>query len=112
MRPYPLLALAIASEVTGTAALKLSEGFARPLPSAVVVVGYLGAFYLLSLALETLPVGLVYATWSGVGIVGAALLGVVVFEEGIDLAAVVGIALIVAGVVVLNVGSAAYSPGH
>jgi small multidrug resistance pump len=112
MREYLFLGLAILSEITGTAALKLSDGFTRPLPSLVVVVGYLGAFYLLSLTLESLPIGLVYATWSAVGIVGAALLGVVVFDEGIDAAAAVGMALIVAGVAVLNLLSDAYSPAH
>ncbi|WP_327051820.1 DMT family transporter [Halomicrococcus gelatinilyticus] len=112
MREYLFLGLAILSEITGTAALKLSDGFTRPLPSVVVVVGYLGAFYLLSLTLESLPIGLVYATWSAVGIVGAALLGVVVFDEGIDAAAVIGMTLIVAGVAVLNLLSDAYSPAH
>jgi len=110
--PYAYLALAIASEVAGTAALKASDGFTNPLPSAVVVVGYLGAFYLLSLTLEELPVGLVYATWSGAGILAAALLGVVVFEERVDPTGVVGMALIIAGVVVLNGFSGAYAPGH
>jgi len=112
MREYLFLGLAILSEITGTAALKLSDGFTRPLPSVVVVVGYLGAFYLLSLTLESLPIGLVYATWSAVGIVGAALLGVVVFDEGIDAAAAIGMTLIVAGVAVLNLLSDAYSPAH
>ncbi|WP_123536908.1 DMT family transporter [Halosimplex salinum] len=112
MRPYLTLALAIAAEVTGTAALKASDGFAHLLPSAVVVVGYVGSFYLLGLTLEDLPVGLVYATWAGAGIVGTALLGVVVFEERIDVAAVVGMALVVAGVLVLNVLSEAYAPAH
>lgn len=112
MRPYLTLALAIGSEVIGTAALKLSDGFTRPAPSAVVIVGYLGAFYLLSLTLEELPVGLVYATWSGVGIVGAAALGVLVFDEGLDVAAVLGMTLIVAGVAVLNLLSEAYAPAH
>ena len=112
MREYAFLGLAILSEITGTTALKFSDGFTRPFPSVVVVVGYLGAFYLLSLTLETLPIGLVYATWSAVGIVGAALLGVVVFDEGVDAAAIFGMALVVAGVAVLNLFSEAYSPAH
>ncbi len=110
MRSYLYLAVAIASEVTGTAALKVSDGFSAVVPTAVVIVGYLGAFYLLSLTLQDLPVGLVYATWSGVGIVAAALLGVLVFDEHLDAAGVAGMALIVAGVVVLNLVSDTYAP--
>jgi small multidrug resistance pump len=112
MRPTAYLALAIASEVTGTTALKFSDGFTELLPSAVVVVGYLGSFYLLSLALQDLPIGLVYATWSAVGIVGAAAAGTVLFDETLDLAAVVGIGFILVGVVVLNAVSEGYSPAH
>jgi small multidrug resistance pump len=112
MRPVVALALAIVSEVAGTAALKASDGFTDPVAGAVVLVGYGGAFYLLSLALEDLAVGFVYATWSGVGICGAVLVGVVVFDEGVDLAALVGLALIVAGVAVLSGYSTAYSPAH
>jgi len=112
MRAYTYLALAIASEVVGTAALKASDGATRLLPSLVVVVGYLGAFYLLSLALRDLPIGLVYAVWSGVGIVGAAGVGIAVFDEQVDLAGVVGVALIVAGVAVLAGFSSSYSPAH
>jgi small multidrug resistance pump len=106
------LAAAIASEVAGTTALKYADGFTEPLPSAVVVVGYLGAFYLLSLTLRELPVGLVYATWSAVGIVAAAGIGAVLFDESLDAAAVAGLGLRLAGVVVLNVFSEAYAPAH
>lgn len=112
MHPYVYLAAAIAAEVTGTTALKLSEGFSNPVPSAVVVAGYASSFYLLGLVLEELPVGVVYATWAAVGIVATALVGVVVFEETVDVAAVVGIALVVAGVVVLNVVSDASAAAH
>lgn len=112
MHPYLTLALAIAAEVTGTTALKASEGFSNPLPTAVVVVGYVGSFSLLGLALEALPVGLVYATWAGVGIVATALVGVVVFEESLDVAGVAGMALVLAGVAVLNLCSDAYAPAH
>jgi small multidrug resistance pump len=110
MRSYLYLAVAIASEVTGTAALKYSDGFSELVPTAVVVAGYLGAFYLLSLTLQELPVGLVYATWSGIGIVAAALLGVVLFDEPVDAAGIAGMALIVAGVAVLNLVSETYAP--
>lgn len=97
MHPYLLLAGAICSELVGTTALKLSEGFTNPVPSLVVVVGYGLAFYLLSLTLEELPVGAVYATWAALGIVGIAAIGIVVFDESLDLAGAVGILLILVG---------------
>jgi small multidrug resistance pump len=103
MRPYALLAGAILSELLGTTALKLSDGFSRPVPSLGVLVGYGLAFYLVSLTLEELPVGLVYGTWAALGIVGVTAIGVVGFGERLDVPAVVGIALIVAGVYCLNV---------
>jgi len=112
MRPYLALALAIAAEVTGTTALKLSDGFANLVPSVGVVVGYLASFYFLGRVLEELPVGLVYATWAAVGIVGTVAVGLVVFDESLDPAAVAGLVLVIAGVVVLNVFSGAYSPTH
>ncbi|WP_128477574.1 DMT family transporter [Halorussus pelagicus] len=112
MKAYLYLGVAIAAEVTGTAALKFSEGFTNLVPSLVVVAGYIGSFYLLSLTLQELPIGLVYATWSAIGIVAAALLGVFLFDETVDAAGVVGMALIVGGVVVLNVFSEAYNPAH
>ncbi|WP_247005532.1 DMT family transporter [Halorientalis litorea] len=105
MNPYALLGMAIVSEVLGTTALKLSEGFSRPLPSVGVLLGYGAAFYLVSLALEDLPVGLVYGTWAALGIVGIAAIGVVVFDEQLDAAALVGIGLILAGVYCVNVVS-------
>jgi small multidrug resistance pump len=103
MHPYVLLAAAIFSELVGTTSLKLSDGFSRPLPSLVVVLGYGAAFYLLSLTLEELPVGVVYGTWAALGIVGVAAIGVVVFDEPIDLAGVLGLGLIIAGVYCLNI---------
>ena len=105
MNPYLVLAGAIISELFGTTALKLSEGFTRPLPSIGVVIGYGLAFYLVSLTLEDLPIGVVYGTWAALGVVGVAALGVVVFDERPDMAGFVGIAFIVAGVYVLNVVS-------
>lgn len=112
MREYAFLAVAIASEVVGTASLKLTEGFTNLVPSVVVAVGYLCSFYFLSLTLQELPIGLVYATWSAVGIVGAAGIGVLYFDESLDAVGLAGIALIVAGVVLLNLFSDAYSPAH
>ncbi|WP_018259251.1 DMT family transporter [Halomicrobium katesii] len=103
MHPYVLLGGAIVSELVGTTALKLSDGFSRPLPSLGVVVGYGVAFYLVSLTLEELPIGVVYGTWAALGIVGVAAIGVVVFDEPIDPVGIVGILLIVGGVYCVNV---------
>ncbi|WP_254528572.1 DMT family transporter [Natrinema gelatinilyticum] len=105
MNPYAALVGAIVSELFGTTALKLSEGFSRPFASLGVVVGYGAAFYLLSLTLEELPVGVVYATWAALGIVGMASIGVVVFDERLDAAAVAGVGLILAGVYCLTIVS-------
>jgi small multidrug resistance pump len=102
---FVYLVLAIMAEVIATSALKASIGFTRPLPSIIVVVGYGLAFYLLSLVLRTLPVGVAYAIWAGLGIVLVTLVGIVVFGEKPDLPAVLGISLIVAGVVMLQVFS-------
>ncbi|WP_132060774.1 DMT family transporter [Halorussus amylolyticus] len=105
MNPYALLGAAIASELVGTTALKLSAGFSRPVPSLGVVVGYGLAFYLVSLTLEDLPLGIVYGTWAALGIVGVAAIGVVVFGERVDLPGAIGVTLIVVGVYCLNVVS-------
>lgn len=102
---YFYLALAIAAEVIGTSALKAAEGFTRPWPSVVVVVGYGLAFFLLSLVLRSLPVGIAYAIWAGLGIVLVTVAGVVVYGETPDLPAVAGIAMIVGGVVVIQLFS-------
>jgi len=105
MNPYVVLGTAILAEVIGTTSLKLSQGFSRPLPSLGVLVGYGAAFYFLSLALEDLPVGVVYGTWAALGIVAIAAIGVVAFDEPVDIAGLVGLVLIVAGVYCLNVVS-------
>ncbi len=105
MNPYILLAGAILSELIGTTALKLSDGFSQPIPSTGVVLGYGAAFYLLSLTLEELPIGIVYATWAALGIVGVAGIGAVVFDEPVDLAGLLGIGLIIGGVYCVNVVS-------
>ena len=102
MNAWLSLAVAILAEVIGTSALKASEGFSRLLPSVMVVGGYGIAFYFLSLTLKQIPVGIAYAVWSGAGTVLITLIGLLVFRQKIDLAGVVGIALIVAGVLVLN----------
>jgi small multidrug resistance pump len=102
---YLYLALAIAAEVTATTALKSTAGFTRLLPSVVVVLGYCAAFYFLALCLERIAVGIAYAIWAGTGIVLIALLGLLVHGQRLDLPAVVGMGLIVAGVAVINLWS-------
>jgi small multidrug resistance pump len=102
---YLWLAIAIVAEVVGTSALRASEGFTRLVPALVVVAGYGIAFYCLSMTLKSMPVGIVYAIWSGVGIVLITLVAMVLYRQIPDLAAVAGLSLIVAGVVVLNLFS-------
>ncbi|MRN66502.1 SMR family transporter [Brucella sp. 10RB9213] len=102
MPVYAFLAIAIFSEVIGTLSLKASEGFSRVGPSIVVVVAYGLAFYFLSLTLKTIPVGVAYAIWSGIGVTLVALIGWLVFGQKLDLPAIVGMGLIIAGVIVLN----------
>lgn len=97
------LIIAILSEVIGTSALKASDGFTKFWPSIIVVIGYGGAFYFLSLALKVIPMGIAYAIWSGIGIVLISLAGWVVYGQKLDLAALAGMALIIAGVFVLQV---------
>ena len=99
---YLYLFMAILAEVIATSALKSAEGFTKLAPSLVVVVGYGAAFYLLSLVLRHMTVGVTYAIWSGVGIVLVALVGVVVFREIPDTPAIIGMGLIVAGVTVIH----------
>lgn len=103
--PYLYLAIAIVAEVIGTSALKAAEGFTRPLPSLVVIAGYSVAFYFLSLSLKTIPVGIAYAIWSGVGVALITLIGWIVFKQRLDAPALAGLALIVAGVVVIQMFS-------
>jgi small multidrug resistance pump len=102
---YLYLAVAILAEVVATSALKAAEGFTRPLPSLLVVAGYGTAFYFLSLVLRTLPVGVAYAIWSGVGVALIAVIGWVVYRQALDAGAIAGIALIVAGVLVIQLFS-------
>jgi len=104
------LSIAIAAEVIATSALKAADGFTRLGPSLVVIAGYGIAFYFLSLALRGIPVGVAYAVWSGVGIVLISVIGWFAFGQTLDAAAVLGIGLIMAGVIVLNLFSR--SPVH
>jgi small multidrug resistance pump len=102
-----LLCIAIVLEVVATSALKASDGFTRLWPSVLVVTGYGAAFYALSITLRTMPVGVVYAVWSGVGVVLITLMGWLLFAQKLDLPAFIGIALIASGVIVLNFFSSA-----
>ncbi|WZV76840.1 multidrug efflux SMR transporter [Burkholderia pseudomallei] len=102
---YAWLAIAIVAEVVGTPALRAAEGFTRLWPTLAVALGYGTAFYCLSLTLKSMPVGIVYAIWSGAGIVLITLVALVLYRQVPDWPAVVGLALIVAGVVVLNLFS-------
>jgi small multidrug resistance pump len=110
--PFLYLAVAIIAEVIGTSALKASNGFSVWLPSLVVVAGYGVSFYFLSLALRAIPVGVAYAIWSGVGIVLISVIGWALFRQRLDAAALVGIGLIIAGVIVIQLFSATVRGGH
>ncbi|CUH83160.1 DMT family transporter [Thalassovita mediterranea] len=104
-KTYLILLLAVMTETIATTALQASQQFTRLIPSVVVVLGYGVSFWLLSLTLKTLPVGIVYALWSGLGIVLIAVIGYLVFGQKLDLPAVLGIAMILAGIVVINLFS-------
>ncbi len=92
-------------EVVATSTLKASHEFSRLIPSAIVVIGYVGAFYFLALALKTIPVGVAYAVWAGLGIVAVAAIAWFVYGQKLDLPSIIGIGLILAGVIVLNLFS-------
>jgi small multidrug resistance pump len=106
---YLYLAIAIVAEVIATSALKASDGFTRLGPSLFVVVGYSVAFYFLSLTLRSLSVGIVYAIWSGAGIVLVSIIAWILFGQKLDVPAIIGIALIIGGVAVINLFSQSVS---
>eukprot|EP01037_Dinobryon_pediforme_P030664 gene30664-34831_t len=101
MHPYLSLAIAIVSEVVATSALRAADGFSKLLPSVVVVIGYALAFVFLSLTLKSIPVGIAYAIWSGLGVVLISVVAYFVYGQALDAPALIGMALIVAGVLVL-----------
>lgn len=105
MNIYITLGLAIVFEVVATSCLKASDGFTRLWPSVATAIGYAASFYFLAIALKTIPTGIAYAIWSGVGVVLISLIGWVVFKQVLDAAAILGMVLIVAGVVVINLFS-------
>jgi len=99
------LAIAILSEVVATSLLKAADGFTRWVPSVIVIAGYACSFFFLSLTLRVIPLGIAYAVWSGVGLALVSLVGWVVYKQTLDLPALIGIGLIVAGILVLNLFS-------
>ena len=102
---YLYLAIAIIVEVVAASALKASDGFTRPVPTAIVIVGYLTAFYLLTVIVKTLPVGITYAIWAGMGIVLVAIVSAVMYKQIPDWPAIIGMGLIIAGVIIINLFS-------
>ena len=102
---YLYFAAAIISEVVATSALKATQEFTKLIPSLIVIVGYCISFYLVTLVLRTVPVGITYAIWAGVGIVLVALVGAILYKQIPDIPAMIGMALIIAGVVIINVYS-------
>lgn len=107
---YLYLGIAIFAEIIATSLLKASEGFTRFVPTVILGVGYLVAFYCLSMALKEIPTGIAYAIWSGVGIVLVALIAWIFQGQRLDLPAMIGMGLIIAGVLVMNIFST--TAGH
>ena len=105
MNHWLALAIAIVAEVIGTTALKASNEFTRLWPSLIVVAGYGAAFYFMALSMRVLPVGVMYAIWSGMGIVLVSIIGWVVYRQALDMPAIIGMGLIIAGAIVINVFS-------
>ncbi|MGV1755813.1 MULTISPECIES: SMR family transporter [Rhizobium] len=106
---YAMLVAAIVLEVIGTTALQMSQQFTRLGPTVLLVVCYTAAFYCLSVTLRVMPVGIAYAIWSGLGIVLISAVGLVLFRQKLDLAAIIGLALIIAGVLIVNLFSKSVS---
>ncbi|MAD72805.1 MAG: QacE family quaternary ammonium compound efflux SMR transporter [Euryarchaeota archaeon] len=102
MAKWSFLAMAIFSEVVATSSLKSTEGFTNLIPSVIVLVGYSAAFYFLSLTLNEIPVGIAYAIWSGVGIVGVAIVAMIFHEQNLDVGAMIGMGLIILGIIVMR----------
>ena len=105
MKAFLFLFVAIIFEIIGTSVLKLSEQFTKVIPSIISIIAYITAFYFLCLTLKTIPVGIAYAIWSGVGIVLISVIGLVYFKQSLDLPAILGLGLIIAGVIIINIFS-------
>lgn len=110
MGSYVYLAIAIVAEVIATSSMKALQGFSKPLPLFLVVVGYVISFWMLSLVVKTIPVGIAYAIWAGLGIVAVSIAAVVLYDQRLDMPAIIGMGLIVSGVVVIQLFS--HSTGH
>ncbi|EZH78440.1 SMR family transporter [Ectopseudomonas composti] len=110
MPGYLYLAIAIAAEVVATTSMKAIDGFNKPLPLLLVIGGYAIAFWMLILVVRTIPVGIAYAIWAGLGIVLVSIAALVIYQQKLDLPAVLGMGLIVSGVVVIQLFSS--STGH
>ena len=102
---YFYLLIAIITEVIGTIALKESSEFTKIIPSIVVIVGYGFSFYFMTLALRVIPLGITYAIWSGLGIVILAIIGTLFYHETLDIPAIIGMATIIIGVIIINLFS-------
>ena len=102
---YLYLAIAIVAEVIATSALKASAEFTKLYPSLIVIIGYCIAFYFMTLVLRTIPIGVTYAVWSGLGIVLVAIVGVVLYKQIPDIPAIIGMGLIISGVLVIHIFS-------
>ena len=105
MNPFLLLFLAIVAEVVATTSLKLSNGMTRLIPTLVMITGYGIALWLMSISIRTIPVGVTYAIWAGLGTVGIVIVGLVLFHEKLDAPRIIGITLIISGVIILNLFS-------
>ncbi|WP_348797521.1 DMT family transporter [Flavobacterium adhaerens] len=105
MKNFLFLMIAIVFEIIATSALKKSAEFTKLIPSIITIIGYCGAFYFLSFAIKTIPIGIAYAIWSGVGIVLITIIGVIFFKQMLDLPAIIGLTLILIGVIVINIFS-------
>jgi small multidrug resistance pump len=110
MSGYLFLGIAIAAEVIATTSMKALDGFNKPLPLALVVLGYGLSLWLLSLVVKTIPIGIAYAVWAGLGIVLVSIAALFVYEQKLDLPAIIGMSMIVAGVVVIQLFSS--TAGH
>lgn len=105
MNPWILLAFAIVIEVTGTNCIKASEGFTKPIPTVIAIIAFVCSLYLLSIISKILPIGIVYAVWSGIGIVLTSIIAYFIFGQKLTLTDFIGIGLILAGVLVINLFS-------
>lgn len=108
MNPFLILSLAIGAEITATLALKAADGLTRPGPTVLVALGYGTALWLMSTSMDMLPIGVVYAIWSGIGMIGAAIGGAWLYGESVNLTMLVGIAVIAVGVTILAAGQGSH----